>query len=376
MFGDDSPRALTGTTPAIFVPREGGAKAVRPGKDYFFVQFHSGQASFTGPIWQKAKQLIVSSQINMNHPALGGDPLRAIQRARSVKKDRAEQLGLSPNLIKLVPATMSQVSVSIDFVLDIENRLGQLAGLINSDSFLSAVSLAPGAALVARTIAGLSQKVLQTFIPAEQQQPILQFSGDFNLTSGALKEGYYVILGTNDDDNPLPNPIPKLEVRDGGLLADGERVTQLSYIILMVGRTEARTRDLSEGAAWDAKLREAEDKAQFAASDLSTDDEKLQTWEDCRKILREAQVLLRADPNYQREEADAILAASLKTCADLVGGKKRGPGEITPQLHQAVVANLEGMGVSTGGDWVAKLNDYAEQVAESRSILQQAGLQT
>ncbi len=33
MFGDDSPRALTGTTPAIFVPREGGAKAVRPGKD-------------------------------------------------------------------------------------------------------------------------------------------------------------------------------------------------------------------------------------------------------------------------------------------------------------------------------------------------------
>ena len=139
MFGDSDPRPITGTTSPIFVPSAPEAKPVRPGKDYFLVQFHSGQAAFCGPFWQKAKQLVISSQVNLNHPSLGSEGLRAIQRARSVSKDRAEQLGLSPNLIKLVPATMTQLSISVDFLLDTENRIGQLAGLINSDSFVAAI---------------------------------------------------------------------------------------------------------------------------------------------------------------------------------------------------------------------------------------------
>ncbi|MDP9053267.1 MAG: hypothetical protein M3N93_03065 [Acidobacteriota bacterium] len=370
MFGYNDQRPITGTTSPIFVPREANPQPVRPGKDYFFMQFYSGQASFTGPIWQKAKQLIVSTQINMNHPAFGGDSLRAIQRARAVKKDSAEQLGLSPNLIKLVPATMPAVSVSIDFLLDIENRLGQMAGLINSDSFLSAISLAPGAALVARAVGGLSQKVLQTFIPAEEQRPILQFSGDFNLVSGGLQEGYYVILGSNDENNPLPDPLPKLEVKDAALLADGERITGLSYIVLLVRRTEARTRDLNDGAAWEPKLREAEDKAQFAAGDLATPEEKDAVWAECRKILRDAQALLAADPNYLRDEAEAIIGASLKTCADRVGKKTRMDAK---PVWSPPIADIEGMGIRFE-NLPARLNAYAEQVAESREVLRHAGL--
>jgi hypothetical protein len=367
------PRPITGTTSPIFVPRGPDPKPVRPGRDYFFVQLFSGQAAFHGPLWQKAKQLVVSSQVNLNHPSLGEEGLRAIQRARAVNKDRAEQLGLSPNLIKLVPATMTQLSISIDFLLDIENRIGQLAGLINSDSFLAAVSLAPGSALVAKTIAGLSSKVLQTFFPAEERQPILQFSGDFNIASGDLKDGYYVILGTRDERNPIPDPLPKLEIRDGGLLGDGMRITGLSYIVLQVRRTEARTRDLSEGAPWEPKLREAEDKARLAASDGSTPEEKARVWEDCRKLLREAQVLLAADPNYLREEGENIFQSSLKFCAGQVGGAG-GPGVRLLGAHPRVVADLESFGVRADEAWTAKLNGYAEQVAESRRILREAGL--
>jgi hypothetical protein len=378
MFGDRDPQPITGTTSPIFVPCAPNPKAVRAGKDYFLVKFYSGQVAFHGPFWQKAKQLVISSQVNLNHPSLGSEGLRAIQRARAVSKDRAEQLGLSPNLIKLVPATMPQLSISIDFLLDTENRIGQLGGLINSDSFVAAISLAPGSALVAKTIAGLSSKILQTFFPAEQRQPILQFSGDFNIASGDLMDGYYVILGTRDENNPIPDPLPKLEIRDGGLLGDGVRITGLSYIVLQVRRTEARTRDLSEGAPWDAKLRDAEGKARMAAMDGSTAEEQAAVWQDCRKLLREAQVLLDADPNYLREEGENIFQSSLKYCSDQVGGRGVRSVESSggkPQFRQQVFDDLHSLGIDPDEKWTAKLNQYAEQVADSRAILREAGAQ-
>ena len=148
---------------------------------------------------------------------------------------------------------MSNVLISIDFVLDKENHLASLAGLINDDAFLSAISLAPGAAAVARTVGTLSQKLLQTFLKPEEREPILALSGDLNVSDG-LPDGYYVIFGTRDEKNPLPNPMPKLEVRNDTLLADDKPITQLSYVLMEVRGLSARTRDLNDGAVLNQRL--------------------------------------------------------------------------------------------------------------------------
>jgi hypothetical protein len=211
MFPNDRPYAKSGTTVPIFLPRSPEIKSVRPGEDYFFVQIHSAQAAFTGQIWERVKNLVVATKVQINHPVLGQDGIRAIQRMREVHRDRAEHLGLRPNLIGLVPAIMPDISVSIEFILDKENYLRDLSGLINSDSFLATVSLAPGAAMVAKTISGLAGKIIETFVPAEERQPILQFSGEFNLADDGLKDGYYIILGTRDDRNPLPTRSPNFK---------------------------------------------------------------------------------------------------------------------------------------------------------------------
>src|SRR5207247_1647044 len=135
----------------------------------FWVQIAGAQAVFSGKFWESVKQLIVTSQVSLNHPALGPDPLKAIQRSREVRPNRAEQLGLTPNLINLVLAAMTQFSFSIEFILDKENRLAKLGALINHDTFLSAVSLAPGAAAVARSIAGVTQKLINTFFQPQER---------------------------------------------------------------------------------------------------------------------------------------------------------------------------------------------------------------
>jgi hypothetical protein len=385
VFGknDPKPHASIGTSHPIFIPRDSGPKAVRSGRDYFFVQVHGAQVAFTGPFWERVKRLIVVSQVNLNHPALGPEGVRAIQRSRDVKKEKAEQLGLNSNLIELVPAVMTHVSVSIAFILDKENHMTALTSLINDDSFLAAVSLAPGTSIVAKTVSRLAQKIIQNFMPAEEREPILQFSGDFNLTAGGMQEGYYAILGSRDERNPLPSPSPRLEVCEGQLLAGGTPVAHLSYVILDVQRTEARTRDLSGGAVWEHKLREAENEAQNIAQDPLAgdgDDERRQAWDKCRNLIREAQALLLADPNYLRHEADSIIKATFKACKDLVSPespqRRFGPsiGDTSRLWQPDEGSDRAFLGIAADEDLDASLARYAHQVRAARRVLRAAGL--
>jgi hypothetical protein len=383
MFGQRNAEtnATVGTTNPIFVPRDASSAAVRPGQDYFFIQIRGAQVAFAGSIWERVRRLIVVSQVSLNHAVLGQEGVRAIQRSREVNWGRAEQLGLSTNLIDLVPAVMTHVSVSFEFVIDKENRLASLTSLINDDSFLAAVSLAPGVATAAKTVSGLAQKLVQTFIPAEERQPILQFSGDFNLATSDLRSGYYVILGTRDERNPLPNPLPELTVKDGVPLAGGAPITQLSYVVLEVQSTPARTRDLSNGAAWEAKLQEAEDEARnFSNNPMTSAEERKQGWEKCRNLIRDATALLRADLNYLRREADAIATDAYKTCSELVvpGGLQQRSGMVPAGAAGLWQPNQEEdrafLGIDAGEDLDASLDRYADQVAASRQILRAAGV--
>ena len=373
-------RPNIGTVGPIFVPRKGidDAKPIGPGEDYFFVQIIGAQASFTGSIWEKVKRLLVASQVNLNHSILGTGSLRALQHSREVKKGLAEKLGLRPNLINLVPAVMPNISLSVEFILDKENKLAELSGLINDDAFLAAVSLAPGTATVAKTVGGLAEKIIQSFVPAEQREPILQFSGDFNLAGQGLKEGYYIILGTRDAENPIPSPVVNLEVQDGELLLNGSPLTQFSYVIFEVGRVAARTRELNDGAAWDAKLREAQNLAEEKLYDpLVKDKDRKEAWEKCRELLREAQVLLRADQNYHAWEADRIIGGVFQKCVNLVSEEKI--SNVRNNLH-AILPDKKAwspnflidrafLGISADEDLNALSVQYANKVKESSRVL-------
>lgn len=377
MFGRQDNRAYvtTGTTRPIWIPRGASPKSVQPGQGYFFVKIHSAQAAFTGHVWEGVKGLLVTSQVNLNHPALGNEAVRAIQRSRKVEKNRAEQLGLNPNLISLVPASMTHVSISVEFILDKENYLARMAALINDDSFFSAVSLAPGTALVVKTIGDLAQKVIQTFIPAQERDPILQFSGDFNLDAEDLKDGYYVILGTRDEKNPIPDPLPQLGIQEEGLLADGQRVTQLSYVVLDVRHSPARTRDRNDNAPWEAKLREAEGAAELIAGDKYAENvERRQTWDRCKRLLQEARVLLTADQNYLRTEADLIWKSVYDKCVnDIAGGERGRDGGAVVKAARPwrpdSRADRDFLGIPLDEDLGTTLDAYAEQVVEARRVL-------
>lgn len=361
-------------TMMMYVPRD-GSQPVQAGEDYFLVQIKSAQAAFDGAIWDTVRSLVVTSSVNLNSAILGNQEMRALQRTLAVDKNQATQLGLSRDLIALVPASMSRATVSIEFVVDRENRLAGLSSIINSDSFLTVVSLAPGVAPVARILSKLSSDIIRAYIPAEEQRPILQFTADFNIdgTANGLQDGYYVILGTSDADNPLPDSIQSVEVLDSGLRIDGQPVTQLSYVILSVVRLPTRPASLSDGAPWAGKLREAEDAAQLTNLDPFADDAaRKDTWEKCKKLIQEASVLLAADPNFLPQDGQALWRASYQKCVSLLSAPAATKDIAPPSVDTA--ADRRAMGIPVDADMGAFVARHAEQVAAAERALAAAGL--
>lgn len=377
-----NPFPRTGTTPPIFVSRDPKLtpQPVRPGDDYFLLQLYAAQVAFRGHVWDNIKRLVVTSQVNLNHRNLDNRPMRAIQRTRDVQKNQSQPLGLTPNLISLIPAVMPNISLSIDFILDRENRLAQLGNLINSDSFTSVLSLAPGASAVAKIVAQLTDKVIQTFIPSQDSKPLLEFSGDFNLATKQLHEGYYVIVGSKDEQNPLPDPTEKFQVSNGGLLLNGQPANQWSYVILDVKLTSVRPRELSDGAAWNAKLREAEDNAQrLVANPLATEEDLKGTWIKCLELIQEAQTLLRADDNFLPKDATNIIAATLWNCRKLLSDEQaRTRGTIKKPISTwapALANDLIALGLPASMDLDVTMDKYANELVQSRRILKASGIE-
>lgn len=369
----------TGTTTPIYVPASASPKTVKVGECYFWLQVKAAQAYFADDSFfyqylgfglDKIKNIIVTSKIRLDVPALD-DAALGIKLTRDLKRGVPEQLGLSPNLINLVPATMTQAEVSLDFVVDKENQLARLAGMINTDSLFTPLSLAPGTLAVARTIGSLAQKTIQAFIPANAQKPILQFSGAFNFAGGGSSEGYYVILGTRDTSAPLPPPTARLEVQGTSLLVDGRPADRLSYVILELRTAEARTRAAGANSLWDIKLREAEREAQLVGKDpLAADEARKQAWNKVLEWLRQANVLLSADANYLPAEADRIYWASYELCKQALFAPARdksgAPWQTTgwqPDEAQSRAA----LGIPADLDLDAALDEYLDQVNRTRA---------
>jgi hypothetical protein len=261
--------------------------------------------------------------------------------------------------------------------LDTESRLAKLGSLVNKESFSAALSLAPGAVAVAKTVSRLADDIIQTFIPAEEQEPVLQFTGDFNIATGDLLTGYYAILGSRDPNFPIPSPLPQLEVRDHRLFVRGQALSGLSYVVLEVRKTTARSRDLAGGTEWDNRLREAEDVAQSLIDDPMVDEAARQSaWAKCLALIKEAQTFLRVEPNFLRNESNQIVKAVYLRCRELVtdpvlertvykvGTSRDGIWSPDDRNDRAL------LGISPDDDLDRDTLSYAEQIVRSREILE------
>jgi hypothetical protein len=365
-----------GTSTPIFIRSEFSSEPVRLGTDYFCIRICGAQVAFVGSIWSKVRSLLVSTKVNLHHAMLGERGLRSLQQSRAVKERVDEQLGLAVNLVDLTPAVMPQINLSVDFHLDKENRLAKLGSLVNKESFAAALSLAPGSAAVAKVVSSLADDIIQSFIPAEEQEPILQFTGDFNLATGGLLPGYYAILGSRDKDHPIPSKLNTLDVRDNRLFLEGRPLSGVSYVIIEVRKTSARSRDLGMGTEWDNRLREAEEAAQGLVDDpFANNEARHDGWTKCKALIKEAQTFLRAEPNYLRAEAELIVKATYLRCRECVTEpvleRSRGTrrGAVGNVWLPDEISDRQFLEIGAGDDLEREASAYASEIIQTRETL-------
>lgn len=373
------PTIGTNSTP-YYIPFDDAPETIQTNQGYFCIQVYGAQAAFSGPFWVGAENLAITSQVNLNldnHPNLGNQDLRSIIQYRTLDKNTAVQLGFSPMLIDFIPARMKRVSVSIEYLVDKKNYLKDIAGIITDKNLLSIVSLAPGAAMVAKTLSGLTEKLISTFVPAQDRKPILQFSGDFDLAAEGLKQGYYIILGSHVSSNPLPSQPPVLTVIDGGgLLIDDRPVTNLSYVILKIRCTKSIRDWLMEQSSWYKKLSEARRLANDYADDPFADPDaakKKEYWEkQCLPVIREARALLSADENFLGAEVDLVYRQAYKECLDIITGKTATKsGLVQDTWEPDTSSDRKFLGIPESEDLDSRLGDYAEQVYKARKVFEE-----
>ena len=370
-----------GTNPTpYYVPFDGSPETIQTNEGYFCVQIYGAQAAFAGSFWTGAQNLAITSQVNLNlgdQHNLGNQDLRSILQYRALNKNTAVQLGFSPLLVDFIPARMKHVSVSIEYLVDTKNYLKDIIGLIADKNLLSIVSLAPGAAMVAKTLGGLAEKIITTFVPADQRKPILQFSGDFDLAAQGLKEGYYIILGSHSQNNPLPPKAPALKVMEGGgLLLNNSPVTELSYVILKIRCTRSIRDRLMEQSSWYKKLGEAKRLAHDYVDDRFADADsakKKEYWEkQCLPLIREARALLTEDENFLAAEVDLVYRQAYKECLDIITRKTATKfAGAAPSWQPDFAADRQFLGISKDEDLDARLGEYAEQVYKARTVFQE-----
>jgi hypothetical protein len=376
----DTKHYLTiGTNPTpYYVPFNDAPETIQTNQGYFCIQIVGAQAAFTGSFWTGAQNLAITSQVNLNlgeQHNLGNQDLRSILLYRALNKNTAVQLGFSPLLIDFIPARMKHVSVSIEYLVNTKNYLKDIVGLITDKDLFSIVSLAPGAAMAAKTLGGLAEKLISTFVPAEERKPILQFSGDFDLAAEGLKEGYHIILGSHTTDNPLPTKPPEFTVLDGGgLLMNKKPVTELSYVILKICCTRSIRDRFMEQSSWYKKLTEAKRLANdygddpFADSDLT---KKKEYWEkQCLPVIREARALLSDDANFLSSEVDLVYRQAYKECLEIITGKTT-RGKAFVSWSPDATADRKFLGIPEEEDIDARLGEYAEHVYKARKAFQE-----
>ncbi len=132
-----------------------------------------------------------------------------------------------------------------------------------------------------------------------------------------------------------------------------------------------RTRGLNNGAIWERRFREAEAVALRAAYEPDQE-KKEQIWKECINLIKEAQLLLLADPNYLRREGMDITLEVLAYCRDQIYGEQRKRSSSSVDtVSLDIRPDLIFLGISSEEDIEARLNSYGAQVLATRSVIRE-----
>jgi hypothetical protein len=369
---------VVGVTPAIYVNSSSLPKprTINKRKDYLLIQVESAQAAFRGKPWNNVRKFVVLSKVNLN--ITSGSKFSEVinQELYNVQPNACNKLGFSnKTLVPHVPASMDNISITFDFLTDVESKLKQFADLINTQAAKDLFSLTPVGAY-ANAGSKVIQAIQNTYWLGITNNPILSFKGEFDIQAKELNEGYYAIISATDEHSPLPPGNPELIFNANNDLClvgnAGYDLSRWCYILLHVHYL-GNTRDIEDGKgrSW-YKLYET---AQHIAKNVEnrtwlSRPERVEAFYSCQIVLDDMVNLLKDDPDYLESDSNSIYITTLATLKNKIYGDQTAEmAEHFPENHSETARNIfESQGITDRRTLNLALANYETNVRLSANL--------
>ncbi|MEM1324162.1 MAG: hypothetical protein AAGG75_28140 [Bacteroidota bacterium] len=372
---------IVGVLPPIYIPGEEGDSTVQLGEDYFFMKVVDMQLAYHGRFGEQAKQILLVSNVAFDHPKIGQESVSSLRKIQKLKRNTSLKVGFSQNLTNLLPCVIPSIKLGFELIVDNSDKFEDLQKIVNNDYFTTAIGFATGEMEVAKTLSKLSQGIIGYFLDSDKQKTLLHFNGEFNFFNGSIKEGYYLIIGSQNKKYPLPPPTLAWTIHNGQVQAEGFDLKDYSYFVIKLGKVKARTRYLSLETDWNKKLNQAEDLLKnLDRFSIEKDSYLKDRWDQCLSLLKEAQVLIRNDVNFLPREADQIINASFHFCEQQLEAtqpqrSRDSANQPTSPLFSAAFLS-EGrqiLGIEAEEDLEAPTLEYTSAIRKSRQFFKKEG---
>ncbi|MDF2627130.1 MAG: hypothetical protein K0R39_961 [Symbiobacteriaceae bacterium] len=306
-MGGKAVKTTTGSM-KVFIPKVGVPEEPVPKDDcYLVIKYAGAQAYFRTGWLTKAEKVVLTSQVDLGLDDVNHVQVPGIEYIEEVRSEETRRLPLERNIFKLVPATMDSIRFQLDFVVDEESQIHKMANLINKGLFSPVLSLAsPAADAAVQKVGQIAGELIGAFIGgANKTRHLVHFDGDFNITTGDLKPGYIVMIGSPVNGEGLPAGDEEFTFVDNCLFIDGQPAHEYNWVALEVQTAPARglrrnselSRQLDQVRVWAKRLSDRLTKAT----------ERRKIYEECMKGLELAELSLVNDPYYIPAEKQLLL---------------------------------------------------------------------
>jgi hypothetical protein len=295
----------TGASPLYYPEQPPPPSKLELDNSYFRVQLHHAQAFFKAGWLTEPGFVTLSSSVESSFQP--GSPIQSLHRISTLQKNTPCGLGVGTNLTQYLPVRPSDsLRIAIKYTVSQDKPVQNLLTQMQQTGLVAQLSLARPDWAVALKVSDVAGKLLSYLLREGSEHDIFDLKIDLNLSD--LKTGYYVVLGSKNDEN-WPEPrILKIDQDSSLITKTGGSLSHLCYAVIKVAGLSRQMQEVFRDEPWWELLQIAKENILDAIPDSEL--ERRELLGEWRFALKQVKSLARKRREFLWSEIQEILATA------------------------------------------------------------------
>ncbi|TFI50773.1 hypothetical protein BLD44_029815 [Mastigocladus laminosus UU774] len=336
---------------------------------YFLIKLHDTQAFFQTGWLNKPAFLTLSSSVESSFKP--NFHTQSLHKISTIQKNVPCRLGIGTNLTNWLPARAGDsLLINIKYTVLQDKPIRNLIAQMEQIDLVAKLSLRPDWA-VALKVSNVVGKLLSYLVQEGSQHEIFPLTMDLNVAD--LKTGYYVVIGSHNDELWIS---PKfMQIDHSGCLLDkseGASLSCLSYAVIKVLGMPRLKQQMFSDEPWFELLQTVKENILDTPYNVNDKEERRRLLAEWYFTLKQVRGIARKQQGFLQSEIQEIIAA-----AQMEVDKKLQPQTIAEAsgLNEELPEDLQDiLGVATEKELQGLARDYQTTLELSQQLLEEYNL--